>query len=243
MMKKALTEDTIHGIKLNQNCPTISHLLFADDFIFFLDGTVLECQNLATILHQYCYAFGQAINLNKSWLFFSKGCLDSLRRNMVLVLSVPEIAKTRKYLGIPSNSGGSKKDMFAWILARVNSKLESWKENLLSRAENEIFLKSVVRAIPQYAMSIFKIPVSFIKAIEKKNANFWWRNTNKTTGLHWRKWDLLKLFKEEGSLGFKDLLAFNTAMLGKQAWRISQCPNTLWSQLMKGLYFPNCDFW
>lgn len=139
--------------------------------------------------------------------------------------------------------GASKKDMFAWILARVNSKLESWKENLLSRAGKEILLKSVVQAIPQYAMSIFKIPVSIIKAIEKKIANFWWRNNNKTAGLHWRKWDLLKLRKEEGGLGFKDLLAFNIAMLGKQAWRISQHPNTLWSQLMKGLYFPNCDFW
>lgn len=139
--------------------------------------------------------------------------------------------------------GSSKKDMFAWILARVNSKLESWKENLLSRAGKETLLKSVVQAIPQYAMSIFKSPVSIIKAIEKKIANFWWRNTNKTAGIHWRKWSLLKLRKQEGGLGFKDLLAFNTAMLGKQAWRISQYPNSLWGQLMKGLYFSSCNFW
>lgn len=92
-------------------------------------------------------------------------------------------------------------------------------------------------------MSIFKIPVSIIKDIEKKIANLCWRNTNKTTSLHWRKWDILKLRREEGGLGFKDLMTFNTAMLGKQAWRISQGPNTLWTQLMKGLYFPNCDFW
>lgn len=243
MMKQALAEDTIHGIKLNRHCPTLSHLLFADDSIFFLDGTVMESQNLATILHQYCYASGQAINLNKSGLFFSKGCPDRLRRNMLAVLRVPEIAKTGKYLGIPSDWGASKKDIFAWILARVNSKMESWKENLLSRAGKEILLKSVVQAIPQYAMSIFKIPISIIKAIEKKIANFWWRNNNKIAGMHWRKWDLLKLSKEEGGLGFKDLMVFNIAMLGKQAWRISQCQNSLWSQLMKGLYFPNCDFW
>lgn len=53
----------------------------------------------------------------------------------------------------------------------------------------------------------------------------------------------LKLRKDEGGLGFKDLLAFNVAMLGKQAWRISQQPNSLLSRLMKGLYYPNCDFW
>lgn len=87
-------------------------------------------------------------------------------------LRVPEIKKTGKYLGIPSNWGASKKEMFAWIIARINIKLKSWKENLLSRAGKETLLKSVVQAIPQYAMSIFKIPVSILKAIEKKIANF-----------------------------------------------------------------------
>lgn len=32
-------------------------------------------------------------------------------------------------------------------------------------------------------------------------------------------------------------------MLGKQAWRISQQPSSLLSQLMKGLYYPQGDFW
>lgn len=139
--------------------------------------------------------------------------------------------------------GYFQKRVFAWILARVNMKLESWKEHLLSRAGKEILLRSVVQAIPQYAMSVFKIPSSIVKAIEKKIANFWWRNNNKVKSLHWRKWDILKLRKEEGGLGFKDLLTFNVAMLGKQAWRLSQHPNSLWSQIMKGLYFPTCNFW
>jgi len=58
---------------------------------------------------------------------------------------------------------------------------------LLSKTGKEILIKSVVQAIPQYAMSIFKIPVSICKAIEKKIANFWWRNGNKTAGVHWKK--------------------------------------------------------
>lgn len=109
MMRKAIAEDKIHGIKLNRTCPTLSHLLFADDSIFFLDCSVRECQNLSTILHHYYYASGQAVNLNKSGLFFSKGCPNNLRRNMVSVLRIPEIAKTGKYLGIPLDWGSSKK--------------------------------------------------------------------------------------------------------------------------------------
>jgi len=55
-------------------------------------------------------------------------------------------------------------------------KLKSWKENLLLRTGKEIFLKSIVQPIPQYAMSIFKIPLYIVRAIEKKIANFGWRN-------------------------------------------------------------------
>lgn len=74
LMKQAVDNGTITGIRLNRTCPTLSHLLFANDSIFFMNGTILECQNLAMILNQYCLAAGQEINLNKSDIFFNKGC-------------------------------------------------------------------------------------------------------------------------------------------------------------------------
>ena len=172
LMKKVVQDGTIKGIKLNRNCPVLSHLLFADDSIFFQDEMVQECQNLAGIIHQYCYASGQVVNLNKSGIFFSKDSPNELRRNMSRELRVPEIDKTGKYLGIPSDWGITKKQMFAWILARVNMKLERWKENTISKAGKEILLKTVVQALPQYAMSIFKIPLSVCRAIEQKITAF-----------------------------------------------------------------------
>lgn len=37
-------------------------------------------------------------------------------------------------------------------------------------------------------------------------------------------------------------MAFNKAMLGKQAWRLHNDPNSLCSQVFKGLYFPSKPF-
>ncbi|KAL3730633.1 hypothetical protein ACJRO7_027632 [Eucalyptus globulus] len=162
---------------------------------------------------------------------------------MAYELRVPIIDKTGKYLGIPSDWGQTKNEMFSWILARVNMKLEGWKEKLLSKADKEILIKAVVQALPQYAMSIFKITISVCKAIEQRIAAFWWKQNESKRGMQWKRWETLKCRKDEGGLGFKDLIIFNKAMLAKQAWRLSQSPSALWGQILKGIYYPNGDLW
>jgi len=127
--------------------------------------------------------------------------------------------------------------------ARVNMKLEGWKEQLTSKAGKETLIKAVVQAIPQYAMSIFRVPISICQTIEQKVANFWWRNGESKSGLHLKNRNAMKRRQDRGGMRFKDLLSFNKAMLGKQAWRIDQNSSSLWVQVLKGLYFPNGNIW
>lgn len=63
-------------------------------------------------------------------------------------LHFSEVEKNRKYLGIPSDWSAFKKQMFSWILAKVNMKLEGWKENLISKVSKEILIKAVIHAFP-----------------------------------------------------------------------------------------------
>lgn len=45
------------------------------------------------------------------------------------------------------------------------------------------------------------------------------------------------LSKSKGSMGFKNLHAYNLAMLDKQGWHLVSSPNSLIARLYKAVYF------
>lgn len=64
----------------------------------------------------------------------------------------------------------------------------------------------------------------------------------KSTGIHWRIFEVLCTPKSLGGLGFKKFQTMNTALLTKQVWRLIQDPSSYWAATLKGIYFPKTDF-
>lgn len=69
-INKAKIDGILHGSKVCRLAPEISHLLFADDCLIFCRATMQECAALRSILNNYERASCQAINYNKSGVFF-----------------------------------------------------------------------------------------------------------------------------------------------------------------------------
>lgn len=55
----------------------------------------------------------------------------------------------------------------------------------------------------------------------------------------WVAWDKLVVPKLKGGLSFRDMRAFNQALLAKQAWRFIDRPESLCARLLKARYYPN----
>jgi len=104
-------------------------------------------------------------------------------------------------------------------------------------------IKFVLQAIPSYVMSIFRLLNTLIDEIEKMMNAFWWGHEGTSNkGLHWLSWEKLSVHKNHGGMGFKDLAAFNVAMLGKQGWHLQTNSESLVSRIFKARYYPNISY-
>ncbi|KAM1382747.1 hypothetical protein ACFX2F_035175 [Malus domestica] len=73
-------------------------------------------------------------------------------------------------------------------------------------------------------------------------AKFWWGRESGKRRIHWVQRRRMCKPKCEGGLSFKNLYAFNLALLAKQGRRFFQQPTSLAGRVFKARYFPNSDF-
>ncbi|GAA0173607.1 hypothetical protein LIER_27187 [Lithospermum erythrorhizon] len=220
----------LQGINMGDNTGTFSHLMFAGDTLLLGRASLAEAITFMNILKQY-------------EIWSSPNISDYLKVAITSILGMLEVTTHEKYLGLSTSLGTSKKDFYSSLITRVKAKVKGSKPRLLSKVRKEIFIKSVLQAIPNYHMQCFLLPIHVCNKINSILSNYWWGSSEQKKSIYWTGWSKLCNTKANRGLGFRDLRLFNMALLSKQAWRIITDPHSQLARIYKPKYFPQGTFW
>ena len=139
LIRKAVESQSLHVILSCTNGVCISHLLFADNSFIFCQATVKECHHLMNLLECYELASGQAINRQKTSIFFSKNTRLEVKQDIWALLGARIMEDCERYLGLLMVGGKSK----------VNTPLRIYQKKFLIECwdgKKNTFPKQVVRS-------------------------------------------------------------------------------------------------
>lgn len=123
LLKEAVNQKALTGLKICKESPIISHLLFVDDSMLCCKVDVQEASKVIEILALYGRASGQMVNFDKSIVFFSRNTIEQMKPNVSCVMDNIREAISGKYLGLPTTIGRTKNQAFSYVKQRVTTKL------------------------------------------------------------------------------------------------------------------------
>jgi hypothetical protein len=140
--------------------------LYADDAGVFVRADKLDLKVLKRILEAFEGCSGLKINFEKTEIF-SIRYPESLWSNLMEVFPGMYSNFPGKYLGLPLHFRNIKRIEFQPLIEKINKRLAGSKGRLLSKADRETLVKSVLTTQPIYLLNVFLAQKWLLKRIDK----------------------------------------------------------------------------
>jgi hypothetical protein len=237
LFKKTEEGDFIRGFQVGDAIGEglgVSHLLYADDTILFCDACPEQLNYICRVLTCFEAITGLRVNMSKSEMMPIRE-VENLS-SLADILSCRIGVLPMSYLGMPL--GASYKAVGVWnpIIEKIERRLAGWQKLYLSKCGRLTLLKSTLASLPTYFMSLFRIPVSVAKRIERLQRNFLWGGLGDENKIPLVNWERVCTPLAQGGLGIRDMILFNKALLGKWLWRFEIEESKLWRRVVAVKY-------
>ncbi|KAJ0599091.1 putative RNA-directed DNA polymerase [Helianthus annuus] len=234
-LEKAVEIGAVSGVRLPNNGPVLSHLLYADDALIMGDWSEESIVNVVRILRGFHICSGLKINLAKSNIFgigVSESELDLVASRIGCNTGYFPI----KYLGITVGANMNRIANRSPVVENFESRLSLWKSSVLSIGGRITLIKSVLECLPNYFFSLYKAPVGVVNHLESIVRRFLWGGTGSDRKMSWVSWDRVASPVNQGGLGLRKLGTINMSLILKWAWRFKADKNNLWVKVISAVH-------
>lgn len=143
-----------------------------------------------------------------------------------------------RYLGVPLASIKLNASHYSPVIEKLASFTNKWYGKNLSFAGRVELITSVLQGIDCYWLQVFPLPSNVIDRISSISRNFLWGASRAPVA-----WKDCCMPKEEGGLGFRNLSAWNKALLSKTLWNIHSKAESLWIKWIHSEFIKQNNLW
>ena len=176
------------------------------------------------------------MNLSKSSIFLPSRSNISRAPLLERELGFKISRSFGKYLGAPIITDDCNKQVYDFLVEKVQTKLAGWKARTLSMVGRCTLINSITSAIPTHVMQYCLLPTTISKELDKLNRNFLWGDTIEKKKVHLLNWKIITQAKKDGGLGIKRSKSRNLALLANRAWKLHFPTSEVWANLFKSKY-------
>ncbi|KAI0502664.1 hypothetical protein KFK09_017620 [Dendrobium nobile] len=178
------------GIRISSNSQKISHILFANDILLFMEAKVSSMKKVREIVEGYCKWTGQNINYHKS-SFVCGSSVERRRKVQISRFMGIKLVEEIEYLGTKLALRRLRKVDFQVLLDKSSKKINAWGNRYISLAGRLVLIKSVYLSLPIFIMTHSLIPLKTLMEFEKICKDFIWNKCDGKQGIHYVTWEHL----------------------------------------------------
>jgi hypothetical protein len=204
-------------------------LQYADDTLILLRGELKDVERLKLLLDLFSAATGLKINYDKSTAVLMHIPEHDLPA-FLQVLGCRQEGFPQTYLGLPLSCSKLKLAAFDPYICKADRRLAGWQASLLNPMGRTVLINAVLDQL-SYIMSAMPLLPGVISRFDKRRRGFLWTGDNNAKGSSCLvAWDTVRLPRDRGGLGIKDIGIQNSCLLLLLIHRLHTCAASSWSR-------------